>query len=340
MKSILVINTDFMLSKGLKTFLEANNYKVYIAPNLHEADKYVQNNKIDVLICNDSSPNLDKNNSISEFDMADNNAPVILLSNNGNKKGVNHKVFEELEVPVNYHELLKTVERSLIKKKDSHEVSFAEDGPKTHISTIDGLKEFIAKSEEKYLISKENLIYKQQKNATHIYMIAEGLVKTFRMDEYGKELITGIYKKEDLFGFYSFNKESIYPESAQALKNTFIYRFPIKIFREILMKNNNIAFEFAQLLSDYVSNLKSHMLDLAYSSVLKKTSKTLLLFAENILKDPSESINLSRRDLASVAGISTESLIRSLAVLKKENLIDIKGRNIKIIDPKKLQYIK
>lgn len=340
MKSILIINTDFMLSKGLKTFLEANSYKVFIAPNLHEADKFVQNNKIDVLICNNSSPNLNLKNQIPEFYKVDNNAPVILLSNDGNKKIVNHKVFDELEVPVNYHNLLKTVERSLFEKKDILELSFPEDGRKTNISTMSGLKDFIAMSEERSLISKEHLIYKQEKNATYIYMIAEGLVKTFRMDEYGKELITGIYKEEDLFGFYSFKKESIYPEFAQTLRDSYIYKFPIKSFREILEKNSNIALEFAQLLSDHVSNLKSHMLDLAYSSVLKKTSKTLLLFTENILKVPSETINLSRRDLASVAGISTESLIRSLAVLKKENLIDVKGRNIKVIDPKQLHYIK
>jgi CRP-like cAMP-binding protein len=41
--------------------------------------------------------------------------------------------------------------------------------------------------------------------------------------------------------------------------------------------------------------------------------------------------------LASVAGIATESLIRTLSSFKKEGIIDIEGRNIKIMDINLLQ---
>ncbi|MFW2377180.1 MAG: helix-turn-helix domain-containing protein, partial [Cellulophaga baltica] len=52
-----------------------------------------------------------------------------------------------------------------------------------------------------------------------------------------------------------------------------------------------------------------------------------------------EPIKISRSDLASVAGIATESLIRTLSGFKKEGLIEIEGRNIKIKELKALQYI-
>ena len=54
---------------------------------------------------------------------------------------------------------------------------------------------------------------------------------------------------------------------------------------------------------------------------------------------PSKSINISRRDLAGVAGIATESLIRTLTDLKKEGVIEIEGRNIRIVDIDKLEAI-
>lgn len=341
MKSVLVVSTDSLLSKSLKTFLEVNNYNVYIAPNLLDASKFLIHNNVDVFIYNNSNPNLEKERSLDGFGKSyfNNSPPVILLSNDGELKKEDPNIFDQLEIPINYHELLKTIERS-IDKSNWQKLIQKEDGQLTQISSMSELKDYIFKSEEKFLIQKDNLIYKQHKNASYIYLIGKGLVKTYKMDEYGKELITGIYKDGDLFGFYSFKNISVYPETAKALKDSYIYKFPIKTFQEILHKNNEITLEFAQVLADHVSTLKSHMLDLAYSSVLKKTTKTLLLFAENILKAPSETINLSRRDLASVAGISTESLIRSLAVLKKENLIDIKGRNIKVIDLKKLHCIK
>ena len=54
---------------------------------------------------------------------------------------------------------------------------------------------------------------------------------------------------------------------------------------------------------------------------------------------PSDNINISRRDLASVAGIATESLIRTLTDLKKEGVIEIEGRNIRIVNLDQLAAI-
>ena len=48
-------------------------------------------------------------------------------------------------------------------------------------------------------------------------------------------------------------------------------------------------------------------------------------------------INLSREDLANIAGTATESLIRTLSDFRSEKLIDIKGGKITIINQKKLE---
>jgi len=78
---------------------------------------------------------------------------------------------------------------------------------------------------------------------------------------------------------------------------------------------------------------------MAYSSVRKKTANTILQFANKIKNHPEDGIRISRSDLASVAGIATETFIRTLSGLKKDGLIDIEGRNIKINDIEKLKNI-
>jgi CRP-like cAMP-binding protein len=60
-------------------------------------------------------------------------------------------------------------------------------------------------------------------------------------------------------------------------------------------------------------------------------------FANLLNKKGDKPIKISRSDLASVAGIATESLIRTLSSFKKEGIIDIEGRNIKIMDINLLQ---
>jgi len=78
---------------------------------------------------------------------------------------------------------------------------------------------------------------------------------------------------------------------------------------------------------------------MAYSSVNKKTASTILKFAEKLNHKLGEPIRISRNDLASVAGIATATLIRTLSSFKKEGIIEIEARNIKILDIKKLQQI-
>jgi CRP-like cAMP-binding protein len=78
---------------------------------------------------------------------------------------------------------------------------------------------------------------------------------------------------------------------------------------------------------------------MAYSSVYKKTATTILKFAEKLNRTPEDPIKISRNDLASVAGIATETLIRTMSSFKKQGLIEIEGRNIKIVDLEKLQQI-
>ena len=48
---------------------------------------------------------------------------------------------------------------------------------------------------------------------------------------------------------------------------------------------------------------------------------------------------ISRNDLASVAGIATETLIRTMSSFKKQGLIEIEGRTIRILDLEKLKEI-
>ncbi|HZJ36252.1 MAG TPA: helix-turn-helix domain-containing protein [Gillisia sp.] len=57
------------------------------------------------------------------------------------------------------------------------------------------------------------------------------------------------------------------------------------------------------------------------------------------MADREENLHILRSDLASVAGIATETLICTLSGFKKEGLIQIDGRNVKILDMDKLSRV-
>ncbi len=49
--------------------------------------------------------------------------------------------------------------------------------------------------------------------------------------------------------------------------------------------------------------------------------------------------NIKREDLANIVGTATETVIRLLSEFKKEQIIELSGKKIKILDPRKLLRI-
>ena len=116
-----------------------------------------------------------------------------------------------------------------------------------------------------------------------------------------------------------------------------IARYSGRSLKEILGNSKDVTLELVNVLTENLSEIKQQLLQMAYSSVRKKTAQTILQFVKILNKKPNESIKISRYDLANVAGIATESLIRTLSGFKKEGLIEIEGRNIRVLDIESLQ---
>ena len=170
-------------------------------------------------------------------------------------------------------------------------------------------------------------------------MVIKGVVKSYKLDEKGKELVTALYKEDDLFGYTSFTQNIPYQETTKAIKNLELVGISKSNLTNVLANNHTVTLELLELLNDNLTGVKDQLLQMAYSSVNKKTAITILKFAEKLNTKPEEPIKISRNDLASVAGIATETLIRTMSNFKKQGLIAIEGRNIRILDIQKLQNI-
>ena len=165
-------------------------------------------------------------------------------------------------------------------------------------------------------------------------------MKSHKFDEKGKDLTTALYKEDDLFGYTSFVQNATYEESTTAIKETTLIGVTKSALKEVLNNNHQVTLELIQLLTENLTDVKDHLLQMAYSSVKKRTANTILQFAEKLNRNPQDTIRISRNDLASVAGIATESLIRTLSSFKDGGIIEIEGRNIKILDLDKLQQVR
>jgi len=207
------------------------------------------------------------------------------------------------------------------------------------ISTLNELKIYFDDYGTRLSYEKDTIIYREEDHSNYIYLINKGTVKCHQIDEQGKELVTALYKEDDLFGYTTFGDNKPHRVTATAIENVELSGISAMNFNEILIDNPKIALELIQLLSDDLSLMKNQLLEMAYGSVNKKTAITIRKFAEKINRKPEDPIKISRSDLASVAGIATETLIRALTSFKKQGIIKADGRNIKVLDLEKLKLM-
>ena len=349
MKTILLIEDDRALRENTEELLELSGYSIITAPNGKIGIHMAKEKLPDIIVCDIMMPEVDGYGVLKDLSSNEKtkHIPFIFLSAKTEhkeiRKGMDLGADDYLTKPFEEEDLINAIESRLAKVellgRMAQEGSLDPVGSEDQIRTLNELKNFFDDNGEPVSFIQGSTIFQEGSYSHKIYLILKGVVKCHTMDEDGKELITSLYRADDFLGFTSFMDNIPYQESATAIEDVELAGISKENVKQVLEKNHNISLELMELLSGNIKDIKQQLLQMAYSSVRKKTAQTLLQFAEIMNKKTEDPIKISRNDLASVAGIATESLIRTLSGFKKEGLIDIEGRNIRIKELKALQYI-
>ncbi len=347
MKKILFIEDDTVVRENTAELLELSDYNVITASNGKIGVALAKKEKPDIIVCDIMMPELDGYGVLQALadDPETMQIPFIFLSarteHRDIRKGMDLGADDYLTKPFEEEELLSAIESRIAKVeilKNLRKMDQEHGNSEEQLNTLNDLRELVKKYEQQTFKAGET-IYEEGKQGFHFYFIDRGVVKSHKMDQYGKELITQIYKEGDFFGNTSFNKNSSYQEYATAMEDSRIHAVSKEELKEILSNNNKIALDLIDVMSENITGIKEQLLEMAYGSVRKKTARTILLFSQNIRRHPTQSIRISRSDLASVAGMASETLIRTLSEFKKEGLLEIEGRNIKLLNVEALKKI-
>lgn len=164
-----------------------------------------------------------------------------------------------------------------------------------------------------------------------VYEIISGIVKTSKITTNGTETIHDLYFPGDYIGYSEVitGKDSMLITTAcTGVKVRFIER---QYFTELMNSNIHFANYFFKKSSQKLMETISNECDLKCRSAKSRMKKALELLNVKYQTFGSDYLNLSRGELASFAGVATETCIRILSELKKENKVQFIGRNIKVL---------
>lgn len=347
MKKVLLIEDDAVLRENTAELLELSGYDIITAPNGKKGVELAKASLPDIIVSDIMMPELDGYGVLKALasSLETKYIPFIFLSAKTERqdvrKGMDLGADDYITKPFNEDELISAIESRLAKVSILNERrnTKTEEKKEDEIRTLNDLKNFFDDNGDVFIYPKDDEIYSEGQHSNYIYLITKGAVKCYKFDEQGKQLTTALHKEDDLFGYTSFTQNLPYQESATAIKNCELVGIPTSELKNVLNSNHKVTLELIQLLTDDLKGIKNQLLQMAYSSVSKKTAVTILKFAEKLNRKPEDPIRISRNDLASVAGIATETLIRTMSSFKKQGLIEIEGRNIKILNLEKLQLV-
>jgi DNA-binding response OmpR family regulator len=349
MKKVLLIEDDTVLRENTAELLELSDYNVTTAANGQIGLDMAKKEMPDIIICDIMMPILDGYGVLEGLSKQKDTKfiPFIFLSAKTERqdvrKGMNLGADDYITKPFSEDEIISAIESrvakaAILKEERASHKNTAETN-EDELRTLNDLKNFFDDNGTVFNYKMNDIIYREGHNSNLIYLIQKGVVRCYKFDENGKELTTSLHKEDDLFGYTSFTQNTPYRETAAAIKDLEIVGISKSELKGVLNNNHSLSLEVIQMLSEDITGIKDQLLQMAYSSVQRKTASTILRFAEKINSKPEDPIKISRSDLASVAGIATETFIRTMADFKKQGLIVMEGRNIKVLDLQKLQDI-
>jgi len=188
---------------------------------------------------------------------------------------------------------------------------------------------------------KGQVIFFEGNHPDGLFCLKEGKVKVYKIGPTGKEQIIRFAKSGDALGYRALLVGETYSASASALEDSRICFIRKETVFELFKSNSSFSFSMLKLVSRDLEDIENKMVKLAQKPVRERLAEALLILKETYGTDKQDFVNvsLSREDFASIVGTATETVIRLLADFKKENLIDTKGKKIKIIDIKNLVNI-
>lgn len=339
MKNILIIENNLKSLKNYADTLKKAGYQVTMSPSSDNGIKMAISITPDLIVCNTELTNIDGFEVMSTIiaNPSTSKIPFIFINTDTStekiKKGLNRGAADFVTRPFNSNQLVRSVDIQFNKHKNQNFSLFFNndtlDNNQLNTNGLNKLIELISESKTRQIKKKQTLYYEGD-YAQWLYLIVEGCVKTFKLTNDGRQLITGLYKPNTFVGLDNLLLDVPFSENAEATQDSSVYFISRSAVIELLNEHIDINHYFIKLLSINIHEKENQLVELAYESVRKRLAQVLTRLAEDVV--PIDHIEISRDELAGLAGIANETVSRILTDFKDKKLIERNGSQIQIID--------
>ncbi|RZL16710.1 MAG: response regulator [Hymenobacter sp.] len=346
MPTILLLEDNDQIRANTAELLGMAGYAVQPAANGQLGVQLALASKPDLVVCDIMMPELDGYGVLQIFNQNPQLAgvPFIFLTAKTERadirRGMDLGADDYLIKPFNKAELLSAVASRLARfhrLKPAYDLPAGGLGEFLDDARVVGQLAGLTLDRKVHLVRKRQDVYLEGDEATRVYFVQAGRVKTVKTTAGGKELITLFYGPGEFFGYLALLAGTAHHDSAVAMEDTELVYIPQQDFTELLLRNPEVSRQFIRLLAGQVRAREQELLGMAYNSIRRRVADALLRLHEQAGAVANATIQLTRDDLAAVVGTATESVIRTLSEFNHAGFIELTPNNIRVVAPEKLR---
>jgi len=197
-------------------------------------------------------------------------------------------------------------------------------------------KNFFTKNKSTYKVLAGEKIFTKGDIIKGAYTVYSGYIKVYDTD--GKtERIVDLIGKEHILGLRSLGSTSeVYKVTAEALSDCEITFFTADILRLAIEANKELAFFIIDMLTHKLQKAEMVFRRFQKMNAKDKVICSLNDIIETFGTDDNDGTKLrfspSRKDIASLASTTYETVIRVLSDLDKQNYLKIEGKELRILN--------
>ena len=168
-----------------------------------------------------------------------------------------------------------------------------------------------------------------------MFCVYRGKVKVHKMGEDAKEQIVRFAKEGDVLGYRSLLGDEPYNATATAIEDSIICYIPKSRFLEALGSNSDFSFRTIRMLAHDLKESEKKLINITQKPVVERIAEALLILKEKFgFREDERTLDvvLTRREIGDLAGVTTETTIRTLSDLNKKGILGIHGKRIELVN--------
>ncbi len=189
-------------------------------------------------------------------------------------------------------------------------------------------------------LARGEYLFHEGDPAVGFYLVQKGAINVHRVNASGKEQVVHVFRAGETFAEAALATDKGYPADARAVESSQVLLIRKAGFVDLLKRQPEIVLRLLASMSLHLRILLSQLEDLTLKDVETRLASWLLKRCPEGTAQRDERVEIqlpgTKRALAGELGTVSETFSRTLAKLKAQELIQVRGTTVILLSPLRL----